>query len=463
MDIRDFQQRIAGQVIHRDEAGYTELRHELVWNGRKPGRRPEIIVRAAGEQDVVEAVRFARGAGLAVSVRGGGHNWFGFAQRDGGLLLDLSALTKVSVDAGARTAVVEPGVRSQDLNRLLASQGLAFPVGHCSSVPMSGFLLNGGLGWNTNAWRPGCFSIESARVVTADGNVVVAGEDSELLWAVRGAGPGFFGVVTGYSLRCYPEPRRITSNSYFYPMSSVDRLANWFEHAVTRLPAEVEVSLFLRPAPPELAAAAEPDNGFVCLLSATAFVDTLDEARAMMAVLDESPVLGESLLVERDQHTPIDSLLDLSPSLWPDGMRYLADTAWSDSPAEIIRRTRDHYLRAPSRRSFASTWFSTGAQGVASRHPDAAFSMTARTLTLCYAVWEDETRDEANGRWHRTMIDDLDEVTVGHYIGEADIVHHPIRHERSFRPEQWRRLQELRRRYDPSGLFRGPFTDGEAG
>jgi FAD/FMN-containing dehydrogenase len=465
MDIRDFQRRVAGRVTHRGDAGYEGLRHELVWNGRKPARRPEVIVQVAGEADVVEAVRFARAGGLSVSIRGGGHNWFGFSQRDGGLLLDLSSLTAVTIDAEARTAEVEPGVQSRPLNRLLAAEGLAFPVGHCATVPMSGFLLNGGLGWNSNAWRPGCFSVQSARVVTADGAVVVADEKKhpDLLWAVRGSGPGFCGVVTRYHLRLQPEPQRITSNFYYYPMSSVDRLASWFERAVARLPEAVEVSVFMMPAPPDLTEVAAADNGYVCMLSATAFVDSLGEAHAVMAVLDESPVLDDCLKVARDQLTPIDTLLDLSPTLWPDGLRYLADTAWSDSPAEMVRRTRDHYLRAPSRRSFASTWFSTGAEGVASRHPDAAFSMTGRTLTLCYAVWEDPAQDEANRRWHRTMVDDLDQLTVGHYIGEADIVHHPIRHQRSFTPEHWRRLQQVRRRYDPQGRFHGPFADGEAG
>ncbi|RKT55717.1 FAD-binding oxidoreductase [Saccharothrix australiensis] len=465
MDILDLRRRVSGEVVHREDASYEELRRSLVWNGLKTARRPEVVVRAAHEPDVVEAVRFARANGLQVAVRGGGHNWVGFSQRDRGLLLDVSALTAVSVDVGSRTAAVGPGVRSQDLDRLLSAEGLAFPVGHCATVPMSGFLLNGGLGWNTNAWRPACFSVSSARVVTAAGTVVVAGEedDRDLLWAVRGAGPGFFGVVTEYRLRLYPEPRRITSNTYYHRMSDVDGLATWFEEAVHRLPEQVEVSFFMQPAPPDLAAAAEPDNGYVCVLGATAFVDSPDEARSVMSVLDESPVLADCLRVERDQATPIDALLRPSLAAWPEGLRYLADTAWSDSPAEVVRRSRDHHLRAPSRRSFATTWFSTGPRGIASRHPDAAFSLTGRTLTLSYAIWDDEAQDEANHLWHRTMVDDLHEVSTGHYIAEVDIVRHPERHERSFKPENWKRLHELRQRYDPESLFHGPYTDGEAG
>lgn len=465
MDILDLRRRTSGTVTHRDDASYEELRQALVWNGLKPARLPEIIVQVADEQDVVEAVRFARSAGVKVAVRGGGHNWVGFSQRDRSLLLDLSALTAVSIDVESRSARVGPGIRSQELSGLLSAEGLAFPVGHCATVPMSGFLLNGGLGWNSNAWRPGCFNVSGARVVTADGTVVVADEehDRDLLWAVRGAGPGFFGVITEYTLRLHPEPRAITSNTYYYPMSSVDRLAEWFEDAVTRLPEVVEVSIFMQPAPPQLAEAAGADNGYVCMLSATAFVDSLDEARAVMSVLDESPVLDECLQVDRDQATPIDTLLLPSLAAWPVGLRYLADTAWSDSPAEVVRRSRDHYLRAPSRQSFATTWFSTGPQGIASQHPDAAFSVTGRTLTLSYAAWAAQEQDAANHAWHRALVDDLHEVTTGHYIGEVDIVHYPARHERSFKPEHWKRLHELRQQYDPTNLFHGPYAEGEAG
>jgi len=461
MHAKELQGRVSGTVIAKGSPEYEDLRLDLVWNGYKPARYPELIVRVANEDDVVEAVRFAREQNLQVSIRGGGHNWVGFSQRDGSLLIDLQALDQSSIDATSMTAEIEPYSRSQEFNRELAAQGLAFPVGHCATVPMSGFLINGGLGWNSNGWRPACFSVEGARVVTADGEVVVTNEreNPDLLWALRGSGPGFFGVVTKYYLKLHPEPKAITSNFYFYPMSSADRLGEWFEEAVEQLPKDVEVLIFMVPAPPDIADRAGSGNGYVCLLSATAFVDSLEEARSAMAVLDESPVLDECLKIERDQATPIDALLDLSPTLWPERLRYLSDTVWSDeSPAEVVRITRDHFLRAPSS-GLGTIWFSTGEEGVASAHPDAAFSMTGRTLTLCYAIWETPEDDEANEVWHRAMMDDLDRLGKGHYVGESDIVHFPIRHERSFKPENWQRLQELRRAYDPDGLFNGPFTN----
>src|SRR5262249_24971841 len=187
------------------DRSYGSLRAAILWNQLTPDRRPRIIVQAASESDVVQAVRFARGHQMKIAVQGGGHSWVGFSLRDESLLIDLGRLNKASIDREARSAVIQPTIRSREFNRLLAAQGLAFSVGHCPTVPMSGFLLNGALGWNSNTWGPGCFSIEAARVVIADGDVLVASEkqNPDLLWAIRGAGPGFFGVVTEFSLRVY--------------------------------------------------------------------------------------------------------------------------------------------------------------------------------------------------------------------------------------------------------------------
>src|SRR5713101_5312982 len=196
VDLKDLRSRVTGAITTSEDSHYERLRRSMVWHQLVPKRRPRIIVQAANENAVVEAVRFARSNGMKVAVRGGGHNWVGFSLRDDSLLIDLGRLKNVSIDREAHIAVIQPALTSRDFNRRLAAEGLAFPVGHCPSVPMGGFLLSGGIGWNFNAWGPSCISIETARVVIADGTLVVASEkeNADLLWAVRGAGPGFFGV-----------------------------------------------------------------------------------------------------------------------------------------------------------------------------------------------------------------------------------------------------------------------------
>jgi FAD/FMN-containing dehydrogenase len=460
MDLEGLQRRIRGRVTAATQSEYEDLRRDVVWHDLKPPRYPALVAEVTSEQDVVEVVRFARAQGMKVAVRGGGHNWAGFSLRDGSLMVHLGRLNEATIDRQARTAAIQPVVRSRDFNRQLAGQGLSFPVGHCPTVPLGGFLLNGGLGWNSNAWRPACFSVMAANVVTAAGELVVASEEenADLLWAVRGAGPGFFGVVTKYFLKVFPGPRAIMSNFYYYPLELIEEVGTWFATAVCELPEEVEVLIFVSPAPADIADRCRSSNGYVCLLSATAFVDAEREAAKAMAVLDDSPLIGQCLKTERLQPTPIDSLLALGNTLWPEHHRYKADTVWSNSPSpKLLAVLRDHFLRAPSQQWLGTVWFSTGENGVASQHPHAAFSMTGETLTLCYAIWKRPEDDAANVAWHREMMNHLDPFAVGHYVGESDIVSFPVRHERSFASGNWQRLASLRRKWDPDGLFHGPF------
>ncbi|MDT3776547.1 FAD-binding oxidoreductase [Nitrospira sp. MA-1] len=461
--MKALQSRIAGKVTVATDAGYEDLRRSLIWNQLTPGRYPQVVVQVANEQDVIEAVRFARAQNLKVAVRGGGHSWVGFSLCDGSLLIDLGRLNQVSIDPMSRTAVVQPAVTGRELNRQLSAHGLAFPVGHCPSVPMSGFLLNGGLGWNSNIWGPACFSVEAAHVVTADGTLVVVNQEqhADLLWAIRGAGPGFFGVLTQFVLKLYPVPRAITTSTYFYPLSHMEEVGAWAEGIAGQLPREVELAMFCAPAPPAYIEQCRSGNGFVCLLTATAFLDSQRDAAARLNLLEACPVLSECLGKEVVQPTSLDALLDKGGMLWPDYHRALAETFWSNSsPVRPLATMRESFLHAPSSKSLGACIFATGSESSAAMLPAAAFSMTARTLLLCYAIWERPEDDDANRAWHCETIAALNRFAVGHYVGESDIIEELVRAERSFAPANWQRLQSLRHTYDPDRLFHTHFGTG---
>ena len=195
-------------MITRDDPAYEPARRALLWNRRETGRRPEAIVRAATDDDVVRALAFARAHGLRVAVRSGGHSWCGAPLRDGSLLIDLGTRDALRVDAATRTAIVEPAVTGERLAAALAGDGLAFPCGHCPSVALGGYVLAGGVGWNTRAWGMACDHLRALEVVLPDGRRRSATDDTDpdLLWAARGAGPGFCAVVTGFHLDLRPLP-----------------------------------------------------------------------------------------------------------------------------------------------------------------------------------------------------------------------------------------------------------------
>ena len=272
MDVKELQRRIEGEVTTATDARYENLRREMIWNQLTPARYPQLVVQVATEHDVVEAVRFARTHGMKIAVRGGGHSWVGFSLRDGSLLIDLGRLKQLSIDYGIRVAAIQPAVTGRELNRQLAAHGLAFPVGHAPSVPVSGFLLNGGLGWNSNSWGPACFSVEAVNVVTADGSLMVANREqhSDLLWAIRGAGPLRGGdAIPSQALL---GAARRHDQHLLLPVAVRRRGRHVGCERCKRLLRQVELTLFIAPAPPDLAEQCRPGNGLVAILIGSSYL-----------------------------------------------------------------------------------------------------------------------------------------------------------------------------------------------
>jgi FAD/FMN-containing dehydrogenase len=346
-------------------------------------------------------------------------------------------------------------VQGRDLGARLATEGLAFPVGHCSTVALGGYLSSGGFGWNGGAWGPACFSVAAIEVVTADGESRWADDDhdADLLWAARGAGPGFFGVITRYRLRLQALPSAIAVSSFVFGLEHAALAARWAAAAAAELPPSVELMLCLvsRPARPS------PGSGreWACVVVATTFAGSTEEGKSALAPLLRGLPARECLSTTLHRPASFLALFDGMDALFPARHRYLAEALWSDAePDELVDVACRHIVRAPSAKSLVLCPI-LPPPGVAPALPDAAFSMTARSTLLCYAVWDDPEQDQANRAWHRNLVSALEPRIAGYYIGESDAALTPALAERAFSPASWRRLQTLGRRYDPEGLFCG--------
>lgn len=436
---------IGGTVVARSDPTYEQVRGEMLWNQLQPARHPELIVRVDGEADIVEALRLARGQGLGVAVRGRGHSWCGTTLRNGTVLIDLSGLDDLQIDRATRSATAQPAVTGRQLSGALTSEGLAFPIGHCSPVPLSGYLLSGGMGWNSNTWGPACANLRAVELIMADGSRITASdtEHPDLLWAARGAGPCFFAVATRFHVQLQPLPEVIHTSTYAYPLECADRVAEWA--ATLTLPSDVELTLFL------LAPAGSRE--YVCLLTATAFSESPAQAQRALQPLSGSPLRGRCLNAAENQPTPFDALLHNVDGMFPERHRYLADNAWtSASPGTVLSGLRERLAVAPSSKSVILCMLS----GFAAPLPDMAFSLRDRTYVACYAIWDDPRADAANRAWFDTTVALLEQCATGHYIGECDIDLDPARAARAFTPQALQRLRELRRRYDPDRLIGTP-------
>src|SRR6201996_5352742 len=161
--------RVTGSVLAPDRAGYDAAR--AVHNGLVD-REPALIVRSRSAQDVVAALAFARGAGLEVSVRGGGHNVAGRAVTDGGVMIDLAEMKTITVDPEQGTATAQGGVTWNELNEAAAGRGLAVTGGAISTTGIAGYTLGGGLGWLMGKWGLACDNLKAVELVTATGDVL---------------------------------------------------------------------------------------------------------------------------------------------------------------------------------------------------------------------------------------------------------------------------------------------------
>jgi FAD/FMN-containing dehydrogenase len=456
MKLSDLRTRCIGKVIGRDDREYAAVR-ENNWNQLRPDRFPDLIVQAAGDQDVAEAIRFAREASLKVAVRGGGHAWCGTPLRKGGMMIDLSGLNEVKIDPEARTASIQPFISNRDLMAMLEPYGLAFPVGHCPQVKASGYLLSGGIAWNAGQWGHACASVTGVEMVTADAQLVTADAkgNRELFWAARGAGAGMFAVATRFHLKLLPRPRAIYASTYYYPLSKLREVAQWFSLAIESMPRNVEMTLFLVSAPEDLRAQCSADQGKVCMITATVFADADREARETLEILERCP--HASIRKTVAERTDFEKLFTLSGSMWPEFHRNKVETLWSNSsPAEMLCAVRDHFKAAPNPKTLVLFALYPGWAGGIARE-DMALSKAARVYGGPWTIWEDGADDAGNVAWHRGCCEILKPFACGRYLGESDILDDRSRAEEAFSPENWKRLNEMKARYDPDGIFHGFF------
>ena len=235
-------------VLFPDSAGYSDAR--AIWNAMIE-RQPAAIVRAATETDVIKAVTFARANRLLLGVKGGGHNIAGNALVEGGLVIDLSPMRKIAVDAAARIARVEPGATLADVDRATQQHGLVVPTGINSTTGIAGLTLGGGFGWTTRKFGLTIDNLVSARVVTADGEIARVDRERhpDLYWAIRGGG-GNFGVVTEFEFALHPVGPEVVAGMVVHPFADFAPVLKQYQAALARASDDLTCWAVMRKAPP---------------------------------------------------------------------------------------------------------------------------------------------------------------------------------------------------------------------
>lgn len=427
-------------AFRREEAGYEEARRSTVWNARTPERYPDEVVRVESEEELARAVGRAAAAGARIGIRSGGHSWAGSHVRDGGVLLDVSRLDSIAVDAEAMTATVGPGCRGDALLAALAEHDLFFPAGHCPGVGLGGYLLQGGFGWNGRVHGPACMSVEAVDVVLASGELVRADESThpDLFWAARGSGPGFFGAVARFHLRLHPRPRHVANGVHLYPLDALEEVFRWAQEVGPEVPRTVELMVVLHrdlEGEPEIA------------VTAPALVDSAAEAAEALAFLESCPVRERAKLAVPNVEVGLPDLYAAVHQSYPDGHRYAVDNMWTHAPAEELlpglRRIAETLPAAPSHMLWMN-W------GPSPPRPEMAYSVEDETYIALYGVWDDPAGDAENVAWATERMREMEHLASGIQLADENL---GLRPARFLSEPNLARLDELRARYDPDGLF----------
>jgi FAD/FMN-containing dehydrogenase len=292
-ELQTFRSQFTGTVITPADPTYASACTAAVWNGDIQ-RRPAVIARCASAGDVATALGFARRTGLEFTVRGGGHNFAGYAICDDGLMIDLSPLNQVTVDPAARRAVCGGGATWGDVDAATQAHGLAVPGGFVSTTGIGGLTLGGGIGWLTRRHGLAADNLVAAEVVTADGRIVraAADEHADLFWALRGGG-GNFGVVTRFEFQLHPVGPLVHLGLFFWGVEQSAAALRFSRDFLQTVPEDMGAFLAGFSAPP---APFVPEQhhlvpGFALMI--VGFGAAEDHARAIAPIRETVPPLFE--------------------------------------------------------------------------------------------------------------------------------------------------------------------------
>jgi len=430
----------SGRLLQPEDGGYDEARR--VHNGMVD-KRPAVIARCGGTADVAEAVNLARKLDLEVAVRGGGHNLAGRATVEGGVMIDLALMKGIYVDASRRTVRAQGGVTWAELNRETQLHGLAVTGGVVSTTGIAGLTLGGGIGWLMGKYGLALDNLQSVELVTAEGRVLGASaeENQDLFWAVRGGG-GNFGVVTSFEFRLFRVGPTVTGGLIAYPFECAREMLQFYRNLTAAIADEHTVAATLVHAPDG------PGTKLAAMVAC--HCGSLAEGESATRPLKElsSPVIAA---LGAMPYCQVNSMLDDgypkgALNYWKSSfLARLSDDAidtmieyFARCPTPMGQLLLEHFHGAATRVGPTDTAFPHRAEGynflVASQTMDPAISDRCTAwVRQTYAAMEPFI---APGRYVNYLDDDETGDSVPAAYGQ-----------------NYRRLQEIKTKYDPNNFF----------
>jgi hypothetical protein len=434
--IEAFRRGFCGQVLLPEDTGYDSARR--IWNA-SIDKHPGLIARCSEAADVVRAVKFSRANNLLVAVKSGGHNVAGRALCDDGIVIDLSATNRVSVDAELRAVRVQAGALLGDVDRETNPHGLVVPTGVVSKTGIAGLTLGGGTGWLARKYGLTCDNVVSCEVVTAEGDLVTANNEinADLFWGLRGGG-GNFGIVTSFLYRAHPVST-VLGGVIAYTRDQAAALLRYYRDFMPAAPDELTAYAGLISMP----------DGTPAVGVMACYCDDLTEGERVLKPLRAfgSPVF------DAIQPTSFPTMQKLVDEMSPDSTHnYWRSTFIRDFSDEVIDLIIEHGNRMESRLSRIVIQFFGGAAGRVAPADTAFAQRQAEYNVGIETQWTDAAESEKHIGWTRTLSDALRPYSSNGYLlnfigdEEPDTI-------RAAFGRNYPRLVELKTKYDPTNFF----------
>jgi FAD/FMN-containing dehydrogenase len=442
-----FRSELEGELVLPRDAGYEAARR--VWNGAID-RRPAAIARCTGRADVARALAFALREKLPVAVRGGAHNVAGNATVDSGLVIDLSRLKAIRVDAAARRAAAEPGVTWAEFDRAAAAFGLATTGGLISTTGIAGFTLGGGIGWLMRAHGLTCDNLLSAEVVTADGRTLQASEaeNPDLFWALRGGG-GNFGIVTRFEYRLHPVSS-VTAGLVLHPAARASEMLRHYREIAATAPDALTMMFGFLTAPPApfVPQRLQGKPAVAVLVCHTG--DPAEGAELVRPIKAMGPPAADAIGVM--PYTALQSMLDAGA---PAGLLNYWKGAYLDELSDAAIETLvEHGARMGSPLCQLHVHQMGGAVARVAPEATAYSHRRAGFAVNVVGMWGDPSESDRHTGWARATAAALAPFATGgvyvNFLGDEG----EQRVRAAYSEGTYARLAELKAKYDPENVFR---------
>ena len=436
-----------GKLIVPGDHKYDESRK--IWNGMFD-KHPAIIAQCVTVDDVLHAVGFAKKYQLLVAVRGGGHNSAGKATCDNGIVIDLSRMHRVNVDPERKTVSVEGGALLSDVDKETQRYGLAVSAGIVSHTGVGGLTLGGGFGWISRKHGLSIDNLLSAQVVTAAGELLTASknENSDLFWGIKGGG-GNFGIVTSFEFQCADIGTEVFAGLLVKKFEDAKQYLLFHQQYVRTLPDEMTIWMVTRKAPPLPFLHQEVHGTLVIIVPFVWLGDRAEGEQLIKPLQDITPSHGE--------------YIGMSPWVeWQSGFDGLvvhgARNYWkSHHLKELSEECIDRIIAyAKGLPTDECEIFIPHMEGAPSRvgETQTAFAHRSTPFVLnIHTRWQHVDDDNRCIAWAKNFHQATEPFAQGVYVnflseeGEARV-------KDAYTAEVWKRLVEIKNKYDPHNLFR---------